>query len=296
MLVMGSNPVVSAPDSQNLPARLRALDLLVVGDAFLSETAELADVVLPVTQWAEEDGTMTNLEGRVIRRRRAVDPPPGVRSDLEILKALAGELGAGDRFADDPAETFGELRRATAGGIADYAGVTYAGIDREDGMFWPCPSERHPGTPRLFLERFATLDGRARFQAVDYLGAAEEPDGDYPLYLTTGRTLLQYQTGVQTRRIVELDTGEPEPWVECHPDNVRELGIGDRERARVVTRRGEITVQLRLSATMRRDTVFVPFHWGGAVSANLLTHAALDPTSKIPEFKICAARIERIAP
>jgi assimilatory nitrate reductase catalytic subunit len=279
-----------------LARRLGSMDLLVVGDAFLSETAAVADVVLPVTQWAEEEGTMTNLEGRVIRRRRAVAPPPGVRSDLEILKSIATELGRGDHFADDPAETFEEFRRATSGGAADYAGITYERVEREEGVFWPCPAEGHPGTPRLFLDRFATPDGRARFCTVEYQGAAEEPDRDYPFFLTTGRTLVQYQSGAQTRRIAELDAVEPEPWVECHPDNLRPLRLGNRDQVRVVTRRGGATLRIRVDPSMRRDTLFVPFHWSGAGSANLLTNAALDPTSKIPEFKVCAARIERVSP
>ena len=295
MLVMGSNPIVSAPDASDLARRLGSMDMLVVCDAFLSETAEVADVVLPVTQWAEEEGTMTNLEGRVIRRRRALPPPPNVRTDLEILAALAHELGADAGFDGDAVSTFQEFRRATAGGLADYAGITYDRIERDEGIFWPCPSEDHPGTPRLFLERFSTPDGRARFYPVEYQGPAEEPDPDYPLFLTTGRTLLQYQSGNQTRRIAELDAREPEPWVECHPDNLRALALTDRDYVRVVTRRGAATLRLRADASMRRDTLFVPFHWSGVGSANLLTISALDPVSKIPEFKVCAARIEPLS-
>jgi len=295
LLIMGSNPVVSAPASGNLARRLASLDLLVVADAFLSETAEVADVVLPVTQWAEEEGTMTNLEGRVIRRRRALAPPEGVRTDLDILKAIAGEFGRGAYFAVDPAEVFAELRRATSGGVADYSGISYDRIEREEGVFWPCPDDGHPGTPRLFLERFATPDGRARFHPVEYRGPDEEPDPDYPLFLTTGRTLVHYQTGAQTRRIAELNAAEPEPWAEAHPDNLRVLGISDRQMARLVTRRGSAEFRVRAEPSMRRDTLFVPFHWSGLGSANLLTNAALDPTSKIPEFKVCAVRLERIA-
>jgi assimilatory nitrate reductase catalytic subunit len=295
MLIMGSNPVVSAPALGSLASRLAAMDLLVVADAFLSETSALADVVLPVTQWAEEEGTMTNLEGRVIRRRRALAPPPGVRTDLEIMKAIAERLGKGEHFTDDPGEAFEELRRATSGGVADYAGISYDRVEKEDGVFWPCPSDDHPGTPRLFLESFATPDGRARFSAVEYRGADEEPDPEFPLFLTTGRTLVQYQSGTQTRRIAELDAVEPEPWVEAHPDNLRVLGIVDKDMVRVVTRRGIAEVRARADLSMRRDTLFVPFHWSGVGSANLLTNAALDPTSRIPEFKVCAARIERIS-
>ena len=162
LMVMGSNVVVSSAAATDLPARLRKLDCLVVADIFLSETAALADVVLPITQWAEEEGTMTNLEGRILLRQRAKTPPPGVRTDAEILKALAERIGCGDKFSADARTTFEELRRASSGGPADYAGVTWERIAAEDGVFWPCPTIDHPGTPRLFLERFATPDGRAR--------------------------------------------------------------------------------------------------------------------------------------
>jgi len=292
---MGSNPVVSAPSSRGLAERLASMDLLVVADCFLSETAAVADIVLPVTQWAEEEGTMTNLEGRVIRRKRALQQPEGVRSDLEILKSIAKELGEGDRFLDAPPQVFEELRIASSGGAADYAGISYARIEENNGLFWPCPAEDHPGTPRLFLDRFATPDGRARFHPVEYFGAAEEPDPDYPLYLTTGRTLLQYQSGTQTKRISELQQAEPEPWVEVHPDHLRRLGVADKAMIRIVTRRGGAIFRARSEPSIRRDTLFVPFHWGGAGSANLLTNAALDRASKIPEFKVCAAKIELIS-
>ncbi|MGL5809872.1 MAG: molybdopterin oxidoreductase family protein, partial [Nocardioides sp.] len=220
MLLFGSNVVVSAPDADSVRSRLAALDLLVVADIVLSETAALADVVLPVTQWAEETGTMTNLEGRVILRRQAVTPPTGVLTDLEILAGLATRLAAPVPFADDPEEVFAELGRASAGGIADYSGIDYRRIDREHGVFWPCPASpdgegAHPGTPRLFADRFPTADGRARFYVVEHRGAAELPDAEFPLHLTTGRVLGQYQSGAQTRRIKDLpDDG---PYVEMHP-------------------------------------------------------------------------------
>ncbi len=295
LLVMASNPVVSAPHSGPLVERLRSLDLLVVSDFFLSETAELADVVLPAAQWAEEEGTMTNLEGRIILRGRQQRPPPGVLSDAEILKALADRLGEGERFSADPAVLFDELRRASAGGAADYAGVTYARIAAEDGVFWPCPSEDHPGTPRLFLDRFATPDGRARFHPVQHRPPAEEPDDDYPLFLTTGRVLLHYQSGAQTRRVPELAEAEPDPFVEIHPQMARNFGITEGELVCLRTRRGSARLRARLTPATRLDTLFVPFHWGRAGCANLLTNNAVDPISKIPEFKVCAVRVEKIA-
>jgi assimilatory nitrate reductase catalytic subunit len=296
LLVMGSNVVVSAPDAGKIEAGLRALDLLVVADFFLSETAALADVVLPSAQWAEEDGTMTNLEGRVIRRRRVTPPPPGVATDVEILCALAARLGAKEQFAfGGPEEIFGELRRASAGGPADYSGITYERIDAERGVFWPCPSEDHPGTPRLFAERFHTPSGRARFVAVRHQGAAEEPDDDYPLYLTTGRLLAHYQSGTQTRRIAELVRVSPEPTAQIHPSTAHRLGVAEGEAVTLTTRRGMGQFAAEITPLIREDTVFVAFHWGGAQAINRLTNPALDPTSRMPEFKVCAVRLERCA-
>jgi assimilatory nitrate reductase catalytic subunit len=237
---------------------------------------------------------MTNLEGRVIRRRRATEPPAGVRTDLEVIRALAERLGAGDRFAHEtPRDVFDELRVATAGAPADYAGITYERIDAEGGVFWPCPSEDHPGTPRPFVERFATPDGRARFHAVRHRAPAEEPDAEYPLYLTTGRLLAQYQSGTQTRRVERLTRLAASPMAELHPLAARRHGVADGDAVRLVTRRGEATFTARVTRTVREDTVFVPFHWGGAQSANRLTNDALDPTSRMPEFKVCAVRVER---
>jgi assimilatory nitrate reductase catalytic subunit len=292
LLVFGSNPVVSAPKAAHIEERLRSLDLLVVTDIFLSETAAIADVVLPSAQWAEEDGTMTNLEGRVLRRRRAQAPPHEVWTDAEILVALAARLGRGQYFpTPEPKAIFDELRRASAGGIADYAGITYDRIDAEDGIFWPCPAEDHPGTPRLFADGFATPDGRAVFHAATHRPSAEEPDDDFPLYLTTGRVMAQYQSGTQTRRVRALSDASPEAFVEIHPATAHTFGIADGDIVRITSRRGNAEVRARLTPTIRHDTVFVPFHWAGSARANLLTNPALDPISRMPEFKICAARI-----
>src|SRR5829696_8198132 len=218
LLVLASNVAVSAPDARRVLSRLRDLDFLAVSDFFLSETAELADVVLPSAMWAEEAGTMTNVEGRVIRRRKALDPPAGVPDDLQLLATLADRLGAGSYFSGDPETVFEELRRASAGGTADYAGISYGRIDAEQGVFWPCPTPDHPGTPRLFTERFATSDGRARFVPVEQRDPAEVPDRVYPCVLTTGRTMQQYQSGTQTRRTPTLAAAVPEPCAELHPD------------------------------------------------------------------------------
>jgi assimilatory nitrate reductase catalytic subunit len=278
MLVFGSNIIVSAPNVDRVAEHLEALDLLVVCDFVLSETAARADVVLPVTQWAEETGTMTNLEGRVILRQQAIRPPQGVRSDLDVIADLAERVSSPVKFETDPETVFAELGRASAGGKADYSGITYDRIRDEMGVFW--------GSPRMFADSFATPDGRARCHVVDHRGAAEQPDEDYPVHLTTGRVLAQYQSGAQTRRVRELtDDGI---FVELHPMLAGRVGAVDGEAVTVTTRRGSLTAPARVVATIRPDTVFVPFHW---VGANRLTNDALDPASRMPEFKVCAASV-----
>ncbi|GLZ61621.1 molybdopterin oxidoreductase [Micromonospora sp. NBRC 107095] len=324
LLVFGSNPVVSAPRAARIEGRLRDLDLLVVADMLLSETAALADVVLPTAQWAEEDGTMTNLEGRVLRRRALRPPPPGVRTDLAIIADLAARLAVAEeptaqpaappanaepvgavpangrpaavaaaRFPAAPATVFAELRRASAGGAADYAGISWDRIDENDGVYWPCPTADGPDTPRLFVDRFATPDGRARFHPVDHRPAAEQVCATYPLHFTTGRVLAQYQSGTQTRRVAALRRAAPEAFVELHPDLAARLGIDDGDPVRVTSRRGEFRAPARLSAGIRPDTVFAPFHYAGAERANSVTNDAVDPISGMPEFKICAVRVEK---
>ena len=286
LLVLGSNIVVSAPRATHVAERLAALDLLVVCDLVMSETAAMADVVLPVTQWAEETGTMTNLEGRVILREQAVAPPKGVRSDLDVIAGLAQRLDSPVAFSTDPEEIFAELGRASSGGKADYSGISYDRIRDEQGVFWPCPAPSHPGTPRLFADGFPTPDGRARFVPVEHTGPAEQPDDTFPLHLTTGRLLAQYQSGAQTRRARSLpDDG---PFVELHPMLAQRIGAHDGEPVVVRTRRGEMKAPARVVATIRPDTVFVPFHW---VGANRLTNDALDPSSRMPEFKVCACEV-----
>jgi assimilatory nitrate reductase catalytic subunit len=294
LLLLGSNPVVSAPNARHVTRRLASLDCLVVADLVLSETAQLADVVLPTAQWAEESGTMTNLEGRVLLRRKALEPPPGVRTDLDVLSGLATRLACTSGFPTDPALVYDELRQASAGGPADYAGITLERLTAGEALYWPCPSEDSPGTPRLFLDRFPTPDGRARFVAVDQPEAAEPVDDEFPLHLTTGRVAMQYQSGAQTRLIPSLAAAAPRAFVELHPHLAEQLGVDDGERVRVSTRRGEAWLRTRVTDTVRADTVFVPFHWAGKQRVNSLTDDRLDPVSRMPAFKVCAARIDRL--
>jgi len=291
LLVFGANPVVSAPNARHVERRLRSLDLLVVADFVPSETAAAAHVVFPTTQWAEEDGTMTNLEGRVLRRRALRPPPPGVRSDLDVLAGLAARLGHPHGFPTQPERVFEELRRASAGGPADYSGISYERLDAGEELHWPCPGDGHPGTPRLFEQRFATADGRARLVPVGQPRPAEEPCRQFPLYLTTGRVLAQYQSGAQTRRIGRLAGA---PYVELHPDLAHRLSIVDGQPVRVISARGELTAAARISDSIRPDTVFTPFHWPGAARANSVTSDALDPVSRMPQFKLCAVRVEAV--
>jgi assimilatory nitrate reductase catalytic subunit len=291
MLLFASNPVVSAPNARHVAQRIGSLDLLVVADLVLSETAAMADVVLPTTQWAEEGGTTTNLEGRVLLRRKAMDAPVGVRSDLEILHALATALGVPTGFPTDPSEAFEELRLASAGGVADYAGISHARLAAGEHLHWPCPDTDHPGTPRLFLDGFATRDGRARFFPVDQPEEVEPVSEAFPLRLTTGRVAMQYQSGAQTRRIAALPG---DAFVELHEDTAGRLGVVNGERVKVSTARGEAWLTAKVTDAIRPDTVFVPFHWAGKKRANSLTGDWLDPISRMPAFKACAARVERV--
>jgi assimilatory nitrate reductase catalytic subunit len=292
LLVFGSNVIVSAPRSQHVADRLKALDLLVVADLVLSDTAAVADVVLPITQWAEESGTMTNLEGRVLLRQVAVAPPEGVRSDLDVMQGLATRLGQpAERFPTEPEVVFEELRRASEGGLADYSGVTYERLRQGEALHWPVVEE---STPRNFLDRFAHPDGLARFIPVEHRGPAELPDADYPLQATTGRVLQHYQSGAQTRLVRELNQAEPEAYVEVHPDTAVRAGLGNGRLAAVVSRRGRTLARVRCVPSMLIDVVFLPFHYAGDGRANLLTNPVLDPTSRMPEFKVCAVRLESV--
>lgn len=293
LFVHGANPVVSAPDSDRVREKLAQLDLLVVADFVPSETAQLADVVLPVPQWAEEDGTMTSLEGRVLRRRRVIQPPSGVRDELRIWRDLAQLLEVPVAFASDPSDVLCELARASSGGVADYTGVDRGRLDAGEDLYWPCPDLDHPGTPRLFLDRFFTPDGRARMIAVDAAPVDDDVRPDAPIYLITGRILQHYQSGAQTRRVTELVRGEPRPFVQLHAVLAAQLDIEEGDTVRVTSARGSACGTARLSADIRRDTVFMPFHFPGAGAANAVTNPATDPVSGMPEFKVCAVSVSR---
>jgi assimilatory nitrate reductase catalytic subunit len=297
------NPKVSLPDNNFVVRMLDKLDFYVAIDFFLNETAQHADLVLPGSLHEEDEGVVTQIEGRVIKINKAVDPPGEARQDWRIIQDLARALGRPYGFTfSDPGEIFEELRLASKGGIADYSGITYEKIERQDGVFWPCPDENHPGTPRLFepgswnpvakgAGPFYFPDGRARFNIAPYTPPTEDVDDEYPLMLTTGRVVSHFLSGTQTRRIGPLVEQYPEPRIELHPQLAERLGIGDGDWATAETRRGSITLRAHVVKTIRPDTIFIPYHWPGRQSANQLTIAAQDPISKIPEYKVCAARL-----
>lgn len=284
LLVVGSNVVISAPDVSAVRAGLEALELLVVFDFFFSETAAMADVVLPVTQWAEEEGTMTNLEGRVLRRRQAIDAPDGVRSELWIMNELARRLDAPSTFPTEPSVVFDELARASEGGLADYSGLSHEMLDSGEAAYWPFPAGS-TGTPRMFLDRFAHPDGLARIVAVHTRAVDDPPQRDGVLTLITGRLLEHYQSGTQTRRVAELMLARSDARLQIHPATASRLGIVDGAEVDVSNERGTVICRAEVTTDIRHDTVFLPFHFAGEQCANLLTEGATDPISGMPEFK-----------
>ena len=288
------NPLVSLPNSNYVREALEKLEFYVCIDFFLNETARHADIVLAGSLQEEEEGTTTSAEGRVIRIRQAVTPPGDARTDTSIILELAKRLGQEDKFTYDTSEAiFNELRVASKGGTADYNGITYKRIEDNMGVFWPCPTEDHPGTPRLWEDKkFKTPDGKAHFNQAPYKLPGEVTDADYPVILTTGRVVSQYLSGTQTRRIGKLVDQFPEPLLEIHPVMAKQYGIQQRELIKVSTRRGEGIFPANIVETIREDTVFIPYHWSGKKSANQLTPGTLDPISKIPEFKVCACHLE----
>jgi assimilatory nitrate reductase catalytic subunit len=303
------NPKVSLPDNNFVARALDKLEFYVAIDFFLNESAHHADVVLPGSLHEEDEGIVTQIEGRVIKINKAVDPPGDAKQDWRIIQDIARVMGRERGFTfNEPREILDELRAASKGHIADYSGVTYEKIERQGGVFWPCPGEdqrqEHMGTPRLFEKGswnpiakgagpFYFPDGRARFNVAPYTPPAEDVDEEYPIILTTGRVVSQFLSGAQTRRIGPLVDQCPEPRIEMHPRLAEKLGVEDGDWTTVESRRGQITLRAQVTTTIRPDTIFIPYHWAGAKSANQLTVAAQDPISKIPEYKVCAVRVKK---
>jgi assimilatory nitrate reductase catalytic subunit len=307
------NPKVSLPDNTFVTRALEKLEHYTSIDFFLNDTARHADIVLPGSLHEEDEGVVTQVEGRVIKVNKAVECPGDARQDWRIVQDLARALGRPHGFTfTSPREVFEELRVASKGGVADYSGITYEKVERQMGVFWPCYSEDpetgrpvdHPGTPRLF-ERgsfnpvakgrgpFYFPDGKARFNVAEYRQPIDDADDEYPLYLTTGRVVSQFLSGTQTRRIGPLVKQYPEPRIELHPRLAARLGVEDGAWTTVETRRGAVTLRAMVVSTIRPDTIFIPYHWAGEKSANRLTVAAQDPVSKIPQYKVCGCRVRR---
>lgn len=285
LFVLGENPMLSDPDLNHVRHCLERVDFLVVQDIFLTETAALAHVVLPGAAFAEKDGTFSNTERRIQRVRKAVEPIGDARPDWQILCDLGRRMG-GDGFDfASPGEIMAEIARVTP----SYGGVSFERLERDRWLQWPVPNPEHPGTAFLHKDRFSR--GLGKFHAVPFKPPAEVPDADYPLILTTGRYASQYHTGSMTRRSEKLEQEHPEAWCEMHPEDARRAGLEDRGSVRVSSRRGAIELGLRVTPSAQKGVVFVPFHYAEA-AANLLTHAAMDPVAKIPEYKVCAVKVE----
>ena len=285
--IVGANPMVAAPDINNIRGLLENLDLLIVQDIFLTETAELAHIVLPAATWVEREGTHTWIDRRVQKVEKVIEPPGEAKPDWWITCEIAKRMGYGDKFNfSSPEEIFEEIRKV----VPQYRGITYARLKKPGGIQWPCPSEDHPGTPTMFTEKFNTPDGRGQIQPVEYKPPAEVPDDEYPFYLTTGRLIFHYHTGTMTRRTDDLHNETPECFVEINPRDAEREGIEEGERVRVETRRGRLELLARVTDEVPEGGLFIPFHFGDR-PANLLTNPALDPGARMPEFKVCAARL-----
>ncbi len=283
LYIMGEDPMMSDPDINHVRECLERLEFLVLQDIFPTETARLADVILPAASFAEKEGTFTNTERRVQRVRQAIDPPGEARQDWEIICDLATRLGYPMSYAF-PAEIMDEIALVTP----IYGGIRHERLEH-GGLQWPCPTPNHPGTPILHVGRFSR--GKGRFVAVEYLPPDELPDEEYPFLLTTGRVLYHWHGAEMTRRSAGLDAIYPEPLVEVHPDDADHLGIADGDPIRLTSRRGEVVARAWLTERTQPGVVFLSFHFAEA-AANLLTNPALDPVAKIPEYKVCAVRVE----
>jgi formate dehydrogenase major subunit len=291
MYIMGENPMISDPDLHHVEKALKKLEFLVVQDIFMNETAELADVVLPACCYAEKDGTQTSTERRVQMWRKAQDPPGQAKLDWVIIKEIATKMGYGKQFAWNSSEDiFNEIAKVTP----SYGGMNYKRLSIPEALHWPCPTADHPGTPILHKEKFAHPDGLGQFFAVPFKLPAEVPDAEYPFILTTGRCIWQWHTGTMTRRSKDLEAEEPTGWIEINPEDAKQLGIKDKEMVRAMTRRGQVDVPARVTGDIMKGVMFMPFHYKEC-AANVLTNNALDPIAKIPEFKACAVKVQKIA-
>ncbi len=283
--IIGENPLVSDPDLAHAKASFDKLDFIVVQDIFLTETAQAADVVLPARCFAEKDGTFSNTERKVQRIRQAVTPPGEAKYDWEITCEIATRMGYAMSY-----ENSEEIMKEIAQVTPSYGGISYDRIEKE-GLHWPCPNADHPGTPILHIGQFPK--GRGQFHAIDYIAPNELPDDDYPLALTTGRLLYHYHSGTMTRKSEGLNEKAPGNFIEISAADASNLGISNGDMTKVSSRRGQVKASVVVSSKMSVGTVFMPFHFAEN-AANQLTNPALDPISKIPEFKVCAIKVEKV--
>lgn len=285
MYIMGENPVLSDPDASHVAHALEKLDFLVVQDIFLTETAALADVVLPAASFAEKDGTFSNTERRVQRVRKAIEPVGNAKADWEIISLLATAMGYPMQY-QSAGEIMDELTRITP----SYAGISYARLDR-GSIQWPCPTPDHPGTKYLHMGKFSR--GLGKFHPVEYIAPDELPDAEYPLVLSTGRRLYHYHTGTMTQRTGALEVAYPEEYLELNCADAEKIGVCDGDKVEVTSRRGSVELAVRISERVTPGLVFTSFHYP-EVAINQLTNPARDPISKIPEYKVCAVRVTRL--
>ena len=283
--IMGENPMVSDPDINHVRKALSNVDFLVVQDIFMTETAELADVVLPAASFAEKDGTFTNTERRVQRVRKAIEPIGESKPDWKILMDIMHRLEHRDIYLH-PSEIMEEIRTVTP----QYGGITYDRID-EEGIQWPCPDIDHPGTK--YLHKDVMARGKGMFMAIDHRDSAELADKEYPFIFTTGRILYHYHTRTMTGRVEGLNKIAPESYVEINEVTANKLGIVDGERVRLTSRRGNVITSARVTDIIDENTLFMPFHYAES-AANYLTNPALDSIAKIPELKVAAVKIEKL--
>jgi len=277
------------PDVNNVKKALEQSKFLVVQDIFLSETGKLADVVLPAASWVEREATHTWIDRRVQKIEKLIDPPGEARPDWQIICQLAERMGHKDKFNfSSSGEIFEEIRRC----VPQYKGINYERLSKTvGGIQWPCPSEDHPGTPSLFLEKFNTPDGLGHFQAVEFKPPAELPDEEYPYFLTTGRSIFHYHTGAMTRRTPKLVDEVPRSFVEVNSEDADKAGVKDKDMVTLTTRRGSIEAEARVTDDVPPGLLFVPFHFANAC-ANVLTISVLDPSAKCAETKVCAVKME----
>jgi formate dehydrogenase alpha subunit len=290
LYIMGENPMLSDPDLHHVEEGIRNLEFLVVQDIFLTETAEFADVVLPASCYAEKDGTQTSTERRVQKWRTAQDPPGEARLDWQIISDIAARMGYAAQFPYQSAEDiFNEIAAVTP----SYHGMNYERLERPEALHWPCPEVDHPGTPILHTQKFATADGLGIFTPLEWKPPAEVPDAEYPFILTTGRCIWHWHTGTMTRRSEHLDSEVPTGWIEINTEDAAALGVKDKELVKAVTRRGFVEVPAKVTPDIKKGSMFMPFHFKEC-AANILTNNALDPIAKIPEYKACAVKVEKI--